>query len=152
MDSASDIRAFVDHRIGQLLREERQYRIKLSIYGWLSWICVAVGIVVPLLVGSALLASPAGFGPRWGNIAGALALLAAILTGLHKGFKCEAYHDECRRQIHTLRSIVEGLEATVVLEGQQLSAEVETLEARLRDLRAGAFGTPPRRRLVSTEP
>ena len=148
MNSPPNIRDFIELRIRQLLLEERRYRLKLWIYGWLSWICVVVGIVVPLLVGSALLASPAGFGSKWGNIAGGLTLLAAVLTGLHKGLKCEAYHDACRRQIHSLRSIVEGFEATATVSGPDLLAQVDTLETRLRELRTVTFDVPPPRVLL----
>ena len=88
MDLGQDVSAFVAMRIGQLLGEERRYRSRLTTYKWMSWICVAAGVVFPLLAGSALLAAPEFFGREgWARIGGALVLLAALFDRSSQGLQ-----------------------------------------------------------------
>lgn len=142
MSSQIAIRNFVIMRIRALSAEERRTRTKLLIYQWLSWICVAAGIVFPLLAGSTLLASPHLVGENWTLVGGVLALLAAVLTGLHKGFNCERYQADLRAKLHALHSLVESHQETALLNGDALSAEVTRLNNCLRDLRIQSFDTP----------
>jgi hypothetical protein len=146
MAMTTDIRTFVAHRIEQLSREETSYRRKLVILRWASAVCVIAGIAFPLLAGSALLSSPDIFdNALWARLSGGLILIAAILTGLHKGLKCEAYQTECKRVIHALRSLIEGFEATAYLAEAEVRAAVDPLERRLQDIRKDAFEILPAR-------
>ena len=146
MQEPQDIRAFADMRIAQLLNEEGRYRTRLTAYRWMSWVCVAAGIVFPAIAGSALLAAPEFFGREGrARIGGALVLLAGILTGLHKAFKCEAYHEDARQRIHALRSLVEGYETTALVDGDELRARFDALESKREELRARPFDVPPAR-------
>lgn len=147
--TANEARMLVKKRIADLLDEERRLRSTLIVYRRLSWICIAAGIVFPILASSALLGSQEIFGgERWGIIGGFLALAAAVLTSLHKGFECESYQADCKRALLSLRSLIEGYEATGAMTDKGLDEAIVQLEGRLGELRRTAFDIPPRRRRV----
>jgi hypothetical protein len=142
---SSDPIGLVRLRIDQLLAEEGHYRGRLRVLRTLSWLCVAAGIVFPILAGSALLGSPEIFGPGWKLWGGILVLLAAVLTALHKGLNCEAHHAEAKKTIHGIRDLVEGYEAALFLGADEFGPQLTALEARRAGLRANAFDVPPAR-------
>lgn len=142
MSSQIEIRNFVNRRIRALCEEERRARSKLRIYQWLGWICVGAGIVFPLLAGSTLLASSELVGRDWTRIGGLLALLAAVLTGLHKGFNCERYQTDLRTRLNALHSLAESYQETALLKGPALVAEMVKLNDRLREIRSQSVDMP----------
>jgi len=149
MSSTVEMRDFVRGRIERLAREERGVRSKLIWFRAFSQVAVAAGVAFPILAGSTLLAGAASAlpvgsgGSLWGAVSGGLALAAGLMTGLHKGLKCEAYQAESRRTVHALRSLIEDFEATSVLNADELGPAVMALEARRRELRLDAFEVPP---------
>lgn len=134
----------------ELALEQRRLARLLVAYQTFSHVAVLAGIVVPVLAASEL-ANPnspllnhplLGASARvWLAIA---VVITAVLTALHKGLNCEAYHAGCRRALNTLQSLVEGYEA--VGASHDPAATVAALEARLRGYRETAFDVPPPRR------
>ncbi len=148
MVEASSMQSFVALRIRQLVDEESRLESKLPRYKRFSDVAVLSGIVVPILAGSTLITAGGVLETCKGYVAIAV-FAAAVLTAVHEGLNCEAYHAECRQAIHALRSIIEGLEATVALEANQLQPAISELEVRLQHYRERAFDTPSR---LSTRP
>jgi hypothetical protein len=147
MPSRAELHEFARTRASILLDEERPYRRKLRVLKCLSWVAVTAGVAFPLVAGSALLARPELFGEgRWALIGGILVLVAAILTGLHKGLKCESYHADCQQRLHALRSLIEGYEGIVLLSDDEVGPAIKALEERLARLREIPFDIPPARR------
>lgn len=142
------LRELVEMRIKDLLREEDTIRGRLIPYHLFSQVAVVLGIVVPLLAGSALLTPLQAQSPDVKLWIGGFALLAAVLTAIHKGLNCETYQAQARVTSHRLRSLVEGFERTRALDPAALVAALEVLERRLEDLRASAFEIPPRRAIA----
>jgi len=133
----------------ELAAEQRRLTRLLGRYRVFSHVAVLLGIVVPVLAGSEL-ANPTSALLNYqlaglsGRLMLAMAVLAtAMLTALHKGLNCEAYHAGCLRAVNTLQSLVEGYEA--VGASHDPAAAVAALEARLREFRETAFDVPPLR-------
>ena len=137
-------------RIRDLTNEERRLELRLRTFRAFSQVAVLGGIVVPLLAGSMLVTEGGPLASYKPAIAIAVFITSA-LTALHKGLNCEAYHGECTRAIHELRSLVEGFEATVVLRADQVQPALDKLETRLQRYRERASDIPPRRSLRFVE-
>lgn len=138
-----DLQSFIALRIRQLTDEASHLERKLLRYTRFSSIAVLFGIVVPILAGSALV-TEGGVLEHYKWLVAIAVFAAAVLTAVHKGLNCEAYHAECRQAIHALRSIIEGFEAAVTLQAGQLPPAIGELEARLQHYRERAFDVPPR--------
>jgi hypothetical protein len=143
-----NVQSFIALRIRQLADEESRLRSKLSLYRGFSDIAVLSGIIIPILAGSTLV-TDGGILKDYKWLVAILVFAAAALTAVHKGLNCETYHAECRQAIHTLRSIIEGLEGIVTLEANQFQSAIGELEVRLQHYRERAFDAPPK---LSTRP
>ena len=140
----NDPRGFIALRLRQLTDEEAHLRRKLFYYKSFSQIAILLGIIAPIFAGSALVGE-GGILQDWKPYIALSVFLAALLTGIHKGLDCEAYHAECRRAIHALRSLIEGFEAALASEPDHLQAMLDGLELRLQHYREQAFDVPSTR-------
>ena len=134
-DRIRQILDLFNQREHELEAEYRAYEIGLGLLEPISSVCVGGGIVLPLIAGFTLLGQSELFGRNWELFSGGLSLLAAILTGIHTGFKCEQHQAECRRLIKELKSLAEDYEAAKVIPENELEAKLNELETRRRELR-----------------
>jgi hypothetical protein len=139
--------ALIDSRIARLACEHGDLRRRVGFYRRFSHVAVFSGIVFPVLAGSTLLGDAAKdwtvLGVPWPMLAGGLALLATVLTAVHKGFDCEKYQANARLVLHEALSLIEGYETLRLLEGAAFGARLEILEARLEAFRKRGFDVPP---------
>lgn len=78
-------------------------------------------------------------------MAGWIAVLGAILTGLHNRLKCEPHQAECKKlanQFAELQTDYERLE--MENDKQAKSSQLMTLEQKLAAIRAGRGASPSR--------
>jgi len=125
----------LDQREHELKIEQKAFEIWLGVlepFGAFSKVC---GIAFPLIAGFTLLSQPEYLGESWEMISGSLALIAAILTGIHTRLECDEHQAECRRLIKALKSLVEAYQAAKVADNNELKTKFNELEARLKDLR-----------------
>jgi hypothetical protein len=127
-DSLKDLSA---QRLSTLRQEETSLRGKYRLYWGFSGFAVGLGIVAPILAGSALLKTLPGASPWWPTAAGLLALAASIFTALHKGLNCEAYQALARKTLMTLRGLILGYEGLAPLPTDDLPPAFTALETRL---------------------
>jgi hypothetical protein len=144
MIDANILKSLVATRIDELSIEEAAIESRLRFYRGFSHFAVLCGIVVPMLAGSTLVSNGGMLSDAADYIAFAVFVTGA-LTALHKGLNCEAYHAECMRSIHELRSLVEGYEAIITLSPDQTPEALDKLEARLQRYRERASDIPPAR-------
>ena len=135
------------------LFSQREYELKVEQRAFEIWLGVlepfgafsrACGIVLPLVAGFTLLGQSKYLGGTWELISGSLALMAAILTGIHTGLKCDDHQAECRRLIKSFKSLVEGYQAARITDENELKTRFNELEARLKELRDSTDIRPAR--------
>jgi hypothetical protein len=136
----AEARRLVRLRLEELPAEQRRLSRLLVLYQSYSHVAVLLGIVVPVLAGSGLV-STGGLLADHKQLLAIAVVVTAMLTALHKGLNCEAYHAGCRRAVNTLQSLVDGYEA--VGASPDPGAAVADLETRLRQFRESAFDIPP---------
>jgi hypothetical protein len=146
MVDASIVHGHIVARTRELTAEEAHLERRLRAFRGFSQIAVLGGIIVPMLAGSTLMAEGSALA-SYGPVIAIAVFITSALTALHKGLNCEAYHSECLRAIHELRSLVEGFQATVTLPADQVQAALNQLEARLQRYREHASDIPPRQSL-----
>ena len=84
------------------------------------------------------------WGVSWELFSGSLSLVAAILTGIHTGLKCDDHQAVCRRSIKVLQSLVEGYQAAKTADESELKNRFSELEVRLKELRDSSNIRPAR--------
>ena len=149
-DGSKELLKFFTKREVELHVEQKAFEIWLGVlepFGAFSKIC---GIAFPLIAGFTLLSQPKFLGENWEIISGSLSLIAAILTGIHTGLKCDDHQAECRRLITAFKSLVEDYQyqkAKVVGKTEdvsKLNIRLEELEKRRKDLRESITARPAR--------
>ena len=128
----------------ELVVEQRAFEIWLGVLEPFGAFSKGCGIVLPLIAGFTLLSQPDFFGGTWELISGSLSLVAAILTGIHTGLKCDDHQAECRRLIKVLQSLVEGYQAARTADDSDLQNKFDELEIRLKELRGSSDVRPAR--------
>jgi hypothetical protein len=135
------------------LFSQREYELKVEQRAFEIWLGVlepfgafsrGCGIVLPLIAGFTLLGQSKFWGVTWELVSGSLSLVAAILTGIHTGFKCDDHQAECRRLIKALQSLVEGYQAAKTADESELKNRFSELEIRLKELRDSSNVRPAR--------
>jgi hypothetical protein len=128
----------------ELKVEQRAFEIYLGVLEPFGAFSKGCGIVLPLLAGFTLLGQSKFLGGTWELISGSLSLMAAILTGIHTGLKCDDHQAECRRLIKELQSLVEGYQAAMTVDESELKDRRSELENRLKELRGRSDIRPAR--------
>jgi hypothetical protein len=131
MDDSGCWRQVATGHAEDLLADEIKIQSRLRIYGFFSWVALVLGIIVPILAGSTVLAAlnPAS---GWPLVSGILTLIASAGVALHKGLGCEAYHAKGHQALAELRSLVTAYGR--LLAGAPINDNVDSfpvLEARL---------------------
>lgn len=135
------------------LFDQREYELKVKQRAFEIWLGVlepfgafskGCGIVLPLVAGFTLLGQSKFWGVSWELFSGSLSLVAAILTGIHTGLKCDDHQAVCRRSIKVLQSLVEGYQAAKAADESELKNRFSELEVRLKELRDSSNIRPAR--------
>jgi len=121
-----------------LRRDEKALQEKYNFYWWFSAIAVCLGIVVPILAGSTLLQVPPFKSAWWTPTAGVLVLLASVMTALHRGLNCEAYHATCRKVLMSMHGLILAYGDLANDPPKDPGPAFAELEARLAELYDGA--------------
>lgn len=128
----------------ELKIEQRAFEIHLGVLEPFGAFSKGCGIVLPLVAGFTLLGQSKLLSGTWELISGSLSLVAAILTGIHTGLKCDDHQAECRRLIKALQSLVEGYQAARTADESELKNRFSELETRLKELRNSSDIRPAR--------
>ena len=132
----SEIRSFLDLRERQCRIERRALEMWLEVLSPLRWATVIGGVIFSALGSAAL------FGATATVVGGVCSLIAAILTGIHTGLRCDAHHAECHRLVHLYASLEAGYQAARVVSGPELEKQHRKLEERFQEAKAKATTSP----------
>ena len=108
---------------------------RLRFFSKTNWITILVPSLLGVLAGSAF--SP-DISPMW---SGGGALIAAILTVIHKGLDCDAHEAECRRLVQEYRSLEVRYRTLNQIKTENIAEELRTLDSELADLRKSQSAT-----------
>jgi hypothetical protein len=131
-----ELRAYATSCAQRLLAEKEAKDKKLGLYKGLSTVATTTGIIVPLVLGSALFtAGAASAGVAVQSDPDNLLKLGGGVLGLHKGLGCESYHAKWGHWLNRLHSIIEGYRATARMSGDELLKTIEAQDKKLEELR-----------------
>lgn len=136
----NDIDTRIEKRIRLCKLERRSYEIWLKTLSPANFALVGVGGILSLIAGLAIVTEA---GLIESKVAGWLAVLGAVLTGLHNRLKCEPHQTECRNlsnQFAELQTNYEQLELET--DEQKKKIALMTLEQKLAAIRAGRGVSP----------
>jgi len=105
------------------------FESRLRIFSKANWITVLVPSLLGVVAGSAIFADDNSL---WLGIA---ALMAALLTAIHKGLNCDAHQQECRRLVQEYSSLELRYRTLRQVEKADAKADLLTLEENLAELR-----------------
>ena len=121
--------------------ERRAFEQWLGVLTPLKWGVIVCTVSLSAVGGAPLLHQ--WLGERWVEIGGACALLAAVLTGLHTGLRCEEHQAECRHLIQIYTALERDYQRAQTLPPAAMAAELERLDTRLREDTIRAKAAPP---------
>jgi hypothetical protein len=138
----------IAERIVLCKRERRAYEIWLETLTPVNFLLVGVGGVMSLVAGLSIV-TKAGVDPK---IAGWVAIVGALLTGLHSRLKCDPHQKECVRlssQFAELQIEYERLQ--VDTDVSRRTAQLLALEHRLATIRGTGEARPSRKSIAQAE-
>ncbi len=108
---------------------------RLRFFSKTNWITVLVPSLLGVLAGSAL---STNVNPLWLGLG---ALIAALLTAVHKGLDCDAHQVECRRLVQANRSFEVRYRTLHQIKSENIIEELRVLDSELAELRASQITT-----------
>lgn len=132
MDDQTTI-AFLNHRVRQCRVERRALEMWLGRLTPLRWATISGSVILSAIAGATAFNNAAWRGEDVSLITGGCALLAAILTGLHTAFKCEAHQAECHRLVRFYSSLILAYEAVQADPREDLKTRIAALDVRLQE-------------------
>jgi hypothetical protein len=111
------------------------FESRLRFFGKTNWITVIVPSLLGVIAGSAL------FSPSNTIWLGVGALIAALLTAIHKGLDCEAHQEECRRLVQAYRGLEMRYRTISEIEVEDSQATLVELEDSLALLKESQLAT-----------
>ena len=130
----------ITERIRLCKLERRSYEIWLKTLSPANFLLVGIGGILSLVAGLSIV-TEAGLIET--KIAGWIAVLGAVLTGLHNRLKCEPHQAECKRlanQFAGLQTHYERLELET--DQQSKKNQLMSLEQKLAEIRTGRGASP----------
>lgn len=119
--------------------ESQAFNKRLKLFGYTNWITVIVPSLLAVTAGSALFAD----NDEWKLTVGLSALIAALLTAIHKGLDCDAYQAEARRLIQAYNGMATRYRTLHESRKENWLQDFLELEDRLAELREGATADLP---------
>ncbi len=132
---STDHNARIEERIRLCKIERRSYEIWLQTLTPANFLLVGVGGILSLVAGLSIVTEAGVVTPY---VAGWIAVLGAVLTGLHNRLKCEPHQAECKKlanQFSELQTDYERLE--LESDDQTRKEQPMSLEQKLAAIRAG---------------
>ena len=108
---------------------------RLRFFSKTNWITVLIPSLLGVTAGSAFFASSTS------PFLGIAALVAALLTAIHKGLDCDAHQAECRRLIQSYRELETRYRTLAQIEKIDVVAELLDLDDQLAELRSSQTAT-----------
>ncbi|WP_421868104.1 hypothetical protein [Motiliproteus sp.] len=108
---------------------------RLRFFSKSNWITVLVPSLLGVIAGSALLADT---DPLWIGLG---ALVAGLLTAIHKGLDCDAHQAECRRLVQQYRGLETRYRTLAQIESTDIAEELLKLDVTLAELRQSQTAT-----------
>ena len=133
-----DVREVCARREAECRLGSYAYNRRLKLFGYTSWITVVVPSLLGVTAGSALFATD-----NWAPLVGAAALVAGLLTAIHKGLDCDAYQAECRRLIQAYNGVATRYRTLHEVQTDSSFNHFLELEERLAELKEGATAKLP---------
>ncbi len=128
-------------------RRERECQLRArALELWLAtltplrWGTVIGTTILSAIAGAAVLSKAV---KHWDIIGGVCALLAAVLSGLHAGLKCDAHQSECRRLIQVYEGLKDTYEAARLSPPTDLMTRQAQLEEKFGDATKNAAAAAP---------
>jgi hypothetical protein len=132
---AEDIQSVAKSRESECAERAEFFEDRLRFFSKTNWITVIVPSLLGGLAGSAL--SP-NVNPLW---LGFGALIAALLTAIHKGLDCDAHQEECRRIVQANRSFEVRYRTLHQINSENIIEELRALDSELAELSASQNAT-----------
>jgi hypothetical protein len=138
----TDLLRLLSFRERQCKIERRALEMWLGALTPLRWFTTAGSIVLTTFAAATGLGTRL-FSESWTIVGGACALVAAILTGLHTGFDCDAHQSECRRLIQLYSSLEAAYQNLIVMPPAERLPQYKALEEKFNDARTMATASAP---------
>jgi hypothetical protein len=133
----------LNRRIQQCRVERRAFEMWLARLTPLRWATISGSVILSAIAGATALNDPVWPGNSAHWVSGSCALLAAVLTGLHTAFKCEAHQAECHRMVRFYSSHILAYEAAYAGPREELDARIAALDVRLQEEVLNASASVP---------
>ena len=108
---------------------------RLRFFSKTNWITVLVPSLLGVIAGSALFSNANSW---WVGVG---ALVAALLTAIHRGLDCDAHQAECRRLVQKYRGLEVRYRTLRQIESSKLVDDLRTLDDELAELRQSQTAT-----------
>ena len=109
----------------------------------IRWIMVAGMTVLPLIAGATILTDNDLFGSHARTVTGIFALTAAILSGIHTAFHCDAHQQECRQMIGIYGALEAAFQDLQRSTPEQIASNEKDIEERYEEAVRRARGLAP---------
>ena len=86
-------------RQAECMQKAAYFESKLRFFSKMNWITVLVPSLLAVIAGASIFATGKTI------FLGIVALLAALLTAIHKGLECDSHQAECRRLVQSYRGL-----------------------------------------------
>ena len=103
---------------------------RIRLLSKMNWLTVLVPSLLALIAGSAFFA-----GDDWTPFVAIAALVAAVLSAIHKGLDCDNHQKDCRRLLCEYRALAVGYRKIAEIEPNEAEQELAALEDLLRGLK-----------------
>lgn len=141
--------ARIAERIVLCKRERRAYEIWLETLTPANFLLVGVGGVMSLVAGLSIITKAELIQPQ---TAGWIAVVGALLTGLHNRLKCDPHQKECIKlanQFAELQTEYERLQVETDISAKKM--QLLALEHRLATIKGGRGARPSQRSIERAE-
>ena len=130
-----DIQTVAKSRESECAERAKFFEDRLRFFSKTNWITLIVPSLLGVLAGAAL---SSNVNPTWLGLG---ALMAALLTAIHKGLDCDAHQEECRRIVQANRSFEVRYRTLHQIGSENIIEELRDLDKELADLRASQLAT-----------
>ncbi|ASP49426.1 hypothetical protein [Cognaticolwellia beringensis] len=132
---AEDFQLVAKSRESECAERAEFFEDRLRFFSKTNWITLIVPSLLGVLAGAAL---SSNVNPIWLGLG---ALIAALLTAIHKGLDCDAHQEECRRIVQANRSFEVRYRTLHQIGSENIIEELRALDNELAALRASQLAT-----------
>jgi len=144
-------RVLEQSQIASIAKYREQCRAASDAYSsWLdvlmpmNWVTQGGGVVLSLLASATIFTDKLLFGADYHVFAGIVALIAAILSGLHHVLKCEPHQAECRKLVNSFDVLEAKFQALESRSDKGVPKALAALQAEYEQILRSRTATIPR--------